>query len=303
MYIYYLLFVGSYLFTMFSTYLNKKYQIAAGTGPFATSIYMVINGVVSALPPIFMLVMNGQPLQITFFSVCFALATVISAGISMLGTFKAYERGEVAVVTIFSTIGSIVISCAWGIFFLGERLAIKQIIGIMLMISAVMVVIWRKDVKINKSVLGILVIVSATTGITSVLSKQHQVETTYATVDVYSYSLLVGVIRAVAFCVFLLFYRHKLEEKLYTFFRGVDKGRLSGITLGYAIGASLISGGCYIVNLIIAGVLPITIISTLGPALNILLSSVMAWGAYHEKLTKRQIMGIVLCVLGIVIFV
>lgn len=303
MYLYYLLFVGAYVITMLSTYLNKKYQTTAGTGLFSTSVYMVISGVVSALPPALVLIINGQNLKVTFFSVCFAFLTVMSAGISMIGTFKAYEKGQVAVVSVFSTIGSIVISCAWGIFFLEERLTIKQIIGIVLMISSVLVVILRRGVNVNKSVLWILLMISVTTGITSVLSKQHQVEIRYATVDVYSYSLLVGIIRAVVFGVFLLCYGQKLEKKLYSLWRGGDKIKLSGATIGYAIGASLISGSCYIVNLIIASVLPITIISTFGPALSILLSSLMAWVAYHEKLEKRQILGIVLCVMGIAIFV
>ncbi len=301
--LYYLLFVSSYIATMFSTYLNKKYQVTVGTGLIATSVYMFISGVVSVLPPVFVLMFNGKWPEITLFSVCFAFATVVSAAVTMIGTFKAYEKGQVAVVSVFSTIGSIVISCAWGIFFLGERLTIRQTIGIILMICSVLVVVLRKDVKINKSALGVLFVISATTGITNVLSKQHQVESTYVTVDVYSYSMLVGLIRAVMFGVFLVRYRTKLESMLYNLFRGGDKINMSGRAVGFAVGASLIGGICYIANLIIASVLPITIISTLGNALSVLLASVMAWVAYRERLTKRQIIGIILCLVGILVFV
>ena len=94
MYLYYLLFVGTYVITMLSTYLNKKYQTTAGTGLISTSVYMIISGVVSALPPALVLIINGQNLKVTFFSACFAFVTVISAGISTIGTFKAYEKGQ-----------------------------------------------------------------------------------------------------------------------------------------------------------------------------------------------------------------
>ncbi|MBO5069328.1 MAG: DMT family transporter [Roseburia sp.] len=293
MHTYYLIFACSYLLSTWGTYLNKKYQLTAGTGRSATAVYMIVNGIASALLPAFMFFFTDESLEMTPYSLVFAFATVMCAAIATVGTLKAYEKGQIAIVTTFTTVGSIVMSCAWGILFLKERITVEQAIAIILMLISVLIVTVRKEVKIDKSVLWLLVLAAVTSSFTSVLSKQHQVEKTYATVNTLSYSLWVGIIRSVVFGLFLLYDTKK---------NGGEMQKLSGMSFGYAIGASAISGLCYIINLITAVVLPITITSPLGTALSIFLSAIMARVAYHEKMTKTQMAGMVLCVIGIFIF-
>lgn len=294
MHTYYLIFACTCFISTCGTYLNKKYQLTAGTGRSATAVYMIVNGIVSALLPAVMFFFADESLEMTPYSLVFAFATVMCAAIATVGTLKAYEKGQIATVTTFTTVGSIVMSCAWGILFLKERITVEQAIAIILMLIAVLIVTVRKDVEIDRNVLWFLVLAAVASSFTSVLSKQHQVEKTYATVNTLSYSFWVGIIRSVIFGLFLLCDTRKKN--------GEEMQKLSGASFGYAIGASAISGFCYIINLITAAVLPITITSPLGTALSIFLSAIMARVAYHEKTTKKQMAGIVLCVVGIFIF-
>lgn len=278
---------------MFCTYWDKKYQLAAGTGLTATSIYMIVSGIGSALSPAVMFLISDNRLEVTPYSLILAAATVLSAAAAQLGTMKAYERGQITVVTIFKTIGSVVISCAWGMFFLKEEVTGRQLAAIVLMLLSILIVTVQKNVKVRKSELWLLVLTTVMSSLTSVLTKQHQVEQTYATVNSPSYSFWIGVIRVVVFGAFLLFLHRKGENTHWHFPKK---------SLVFASSGSLIGGVCYILTLITATVLPITITSPLGTALTIFLTAIMSRVAFREKMTKRQIVGIILCVIAIFIF-
>jgi len=293
MVIYYVLFIITYFITVLGTYENKKYQMTAGTGLYATIVYMIINGIVSALVSFLVLLGNGETFEITVYSLLFALATVVCAAGSTVATFKAYEKGKMSVVTTFAAIGSIIISCTYGMVFLKEQLTMVQTASVALMVIAVVIVLFQNKVKADKSILGLLFAAVIASGLVSILGKQHQVEQGYKTVNTLSYSIWVGVIRTLFFSVLLCVVRIKGK-------RGALQ--LTKKTVGCATAASVFSGLAYILSLTVLKVLPITIVSTFGTALNISLTAVMARVAYKEKLSKRQIAGIVLCMIGIFLF-
>ena len=288
--VYYLLFVLSYALSTVSAHGNKKYQLTAGTGLVSMSVYMVINGIVSVAPPALLLLLGEESLEISLYSLLMAAATVFSAAICVIGTLKAYERGQVAVVTVFSTIGSVAISCAWGVLFLKERVSVLQVVSLVIMVAAVLLIICRRGERIDKNTLWLLLLIALTTAITAILGKQHQTEVTFDAVNTLSYSVWIGVIRAILFGVLLIF----LVKK--------EKPRLSRPALLYGTLSSVMSGSAYVLTLVTATVLPLVITSPLGTAIAILMNTVMAWTVYREKLSVRQIMGIILCVIGIFIF-
>lgn len=290
--IFYLMFVGCYVISMLATYMNKKFQLTSGMGFFATCVYLVINGIVSAVAPVIVMLLTGQKIEVTSYSLVMAFATVLCAAMATSGSLKAYEKGQMAVVSVFGTIGSIVISCVWGIFFLKEEITFGQGVGIALMIASVVTVIIQKNVKIRRDALWLLILVAVCDSLISVLSKQHQVETKYETVNTLSYSMWVGIIRAVVFSLLILAKKGKNSEKV----------KLTKPALMSAFLAAAAGGTAYILTLITAKVLPLTITSPLGTALSILLTTLMAWIGYHEKLSKQQIAGLVLCLAGIFVF-
>lgn len=290
---YYMLFGLSYVLATAATYMNKKYQVTTGTGLVASSIFMIVNGIVSAIIPVGIMMATREPFQTTWYSLVMALGTVLCAAIATIGMMKAYARGQVAVVTVFSTVGTVVLNCAWGLLFLKERITLGQTIAVLIMMAAVLIMMVQKGMKLDKNLLWLLIMITVLTSLTAILGKQHQVEQNFATVNTYSYSIWIGIIRAIVFSMALPYIIRK---------EGVEALKLSKQSFSTAIWASVVSGSSYILTLLTAIVLPITITSPLGTALSIVMTTVMAWIFYKEKMNRKQILGILLCIIGIFLF-
>lgn len=290
----YSIFSISCILTVLSTCMNKQYQLKTGTGLIASSVYMIINGLISAIIPMVMLLLTGSSLEWSPYSFIMASVTVICSAINVIASFKVYESGQIAVTTIFVTIGSIVLSCAWGILFLHETLTATQIVGILLMLAAVLLTSMQKDMKIDKHLWALLFLAAVTAGMTSILSKEHQIEQHFKTIDTYSYSIWIGLVRLLLFTLILLFLKNKRAISEYVTW--------SQSSLLYASLASIAGGVSYIAILITAKVLPLTITSPLSTALNILLTTIMSRIVFHEKMNRKQQAGVLLCLLGIFVF-
>ena len=216
---YYMVFIVSLvLANINSAYLYKKYQLIAGTGLGSNILYMVINGMISAAVPLAVLGFSGQKLDITLYSVIFATATVIVAALGTIFMFKAYEKGQIATVNICTTVGGIVLQCAWGVIFLKESFSAKDLIAIVIMLAAVFLIMDTNGERMDKKLIWLYVLIVLTSCATNMLSKQHQVEADFATVDTLSYSVWIGVIRTVLFAGYIpwLICRHGKKALRFT---------------------------------------------------------------------------------------
>lgn len=294
MLIYYMMFIGATILGQVnSAYLYKKYQVTAGTSLNANVLYMMINGVVSAVVPACVLLVTGGKMEVTPYSLICAAATVICAATSLIFMLKAYELGQVAIVNILVTVGGIIIPCIWGVLFLGEHLSVKGFAAILLMLGSVVLIMEKGEKKVNKKLIWMYVVIIAASCLTTMIGKMHQVEQNYATVDTYSYSIWIGVIRTILFAMFLPFLIKRDGKEVLHYKKA---------PVVYATLSSVISGGCYIVTLFTAAVLPVVITSPLGTGIGILMSSFLPWIAYHEKLSRRQFAGVALSFIGVIIY-
>lgn len=291
---YYLLFIISLVIAnVNSTYLYKKYQLTAGTGLGSNILYMIINGVVSAIVPAAVLLFSPEKFETTLYSLIFATATVVVAALNTILTFKAYERGQIATVNIFMTVGGIVLQCAWGVLFLKEAFSVKDLIAIVIMLIAVFLLMDRNGEKMDKKLLWLYVLIVIFYCATNMFSKQHQVETNFATVNTLSYSVWIGIVRTVLFAACIPYLIMK---------QGKDALRFPKAAVGYAASSSVFSGSCYIIQLFTAVFLPIVITSPLSTGVGILMSTLLPWFVYHEKMSKKQIAGVTLSLIGSVLF-
>lgn len=291
---YYLLFILSLvLANINSAYLYKKYQLTAGTALGANILYMIINGLVSAAVPFLVLKITGEPFEMTAYSIIFATATVIVAALSTIFTFKAYEKGQIATANICTTVGGIVLQCAWGVIFLKEPFSAKDLIAIVIMLVAVFMIMDTNGERMDKKLLWLYVLIVLTACATNMLSKQHQVEATFTTVNTLSYSVWIGLIRTVLFAACIPYLLHK---------HGRDALKFSKAAVGYAAGSSVVSGSCYIIQLFTAVVLPIVITSPLSTGVGIIMSTLLPWAIYREKMSRRQMLGVALSLVGSVLF-
>lgn len=291
---YYAMFIAATLVTQVnSVYIYKKYQLTAGTSLPASVLYMIINGIVSAIVPAIVIAATGAKLEFTPYSLIFAAATVICAAVSTILQFKAYEEGQIATVNIMVTIGGIVIPSLWGVLFLKEELSVQGMIGILLMLCAVVLIMGKSGEKLNKKLVWMYLTMVLCACLVTMLGKQHQVETRYATVDTLSYSVWIGVVRTVLFAMLIPYLLKRDGKKVLKFEKA---------PVAYATVSSVLSGGAYIVTLFTAAVLPVVITSPLGTGIGILMSSFLPWITYHEKLEKKQLWGVALSFVGVLVY-
>ncbi|MBQ9543604.1 MAG: EamA family transporter [Clostridia bacterium] len=290
MFQYYALFLAACLGgSLNSVWLYKKYQQSAGTELSSDVVYLVINGVVSALVSAGVIVFTGRKLEFTWFSLAIAAAIVISSAVNVIGTLKAYEKGQIATVNIVNTVGTIILSCLWGVTVLGETLTASRTVAIALMLAATFLITFTGDKKSSKGMILIYVLVVIGGSLVSILNKQHQVETNFATVDTLSFSFLAASVRTVIFGIAAVVMRLK---------KGKGALKIPGRSALFASASSFVSGSCYILTLFTAIYLPIVVTSPLSTGLSIIVSALFPWIFYREKLNVRQIAGVALSIAG-----
>ena len=292
--LYYLIFAASSVFSVIgSSVLFKRYQLKAGTGMWATVYYLIANGIMSTALPLVILLATGQKLQTEVCSLIYATSLVVASTLNNYFTLRAYETGHVAIASTFSVIGSLLLSCIWGVAFLNETLKAVQVVGIVLIFGAVLLIARKNHGGIGKGQWLNLVMVFLGAGAINVLSKLHQVETVHPTVDTLSFSIWVALIRTVIFGAIAPFMGKQRKAE----------GKISFSATLYAYGYSVIGGGTYIITLWLAKILPITITTPLSTAISLVLSAVFAWVFHKERLSRAEILTILLSLAGVLLIV
>ena len=275
------------------SYLQKKYQLSAGTGLGANVFYMIINGIVSAIIPAAVIWLRGGKIETTAYSVALAIVIVISSAVNVICVFKAYEKGKIAVVNIISTTGSIILSCIWGIVVFYENISFRQGIAIFSMLAAVVLIMGKNSEKMNKKLLWIYVVATLSAWCVTLLNKQHQIEAVYQTADTLSFSVWIGVARVILFTLFLPFVSIKKEKQ---------KIECPARTVGYAMLSSAIGGGAYVVTLFTMTTLPLIVVSPISSGIGMLINIIVPWLLCGEKLEKKQIAGSIISIIGVLLF-
>lgn len=291
---YYLIFsLSSILSVAGSSIFFKRYQMRAGTGLWATAAYLFGNGVISAAIPLAILIATGTPIAATLCSLLYAFSLVIVSTLSNYYTLRAFAVGQVAIASTFSIIGSMVLSCVWGVVFLHESLNVLQIIGIVLIFAAVLLVSRKGHIGSGRGQRFYLLMIFLTAGGINILSKMHQVETNFATVDTMNFSMWVGALRAILFGLLMPFMGKQRRAET-----SVD-------AKAWGIGAiySLIAGSTYIVTLEMVKLLPITLTTPLSTGISLVFSAVFAWMFHHEKLNRAEIVTIILSLAGALLII
>lgn len=293
----YILFIISCILTPAnSVFFIKKYQLATGTSLKSNFFYLFVNGAISTIPSIIAMFFTSTALQFTTYSFVMALAIVISSAVNNVATLKAYESGQMAVANIYSTVGSIILSCLYGVVILNEKMSVFNVIAIVLMISSVILINESTESKkANYKLLLIYAVMILASSATSILSKQHQVETLYSCVDTLSFSFWIAIIRTIVFLPIIPLVLPKKEQH--------TKNIINKSSVFYSVIASLISGSCYIITLLTSKLINISIMSPLTTGLYIIVSTLLPFIAFREQLTKKQIIGAAVSFAGTMMFI
>ena len=265
---------------------SKKYQLAEGTASDAVLRFNALSGLVSAIA---MWCVAGFRLEWSFYSFALALGSSLCCmGYTLLG-FRVLKLGGMALYTTFLMSGGMVLPYIFGILFLGEQLTAARILGILAVLAAVILTNFRKE-KADRTLLLLCSGVFLLNGLVSILSKCHQIGTAFRPVESSLFVMYSGL------CRFLLA-ALLLSTKSGPVWAIQKRG-----SVFVAAGAALIGGASYLLQLTCAKALPASVLYPIITGGSVVFSAAAGGLFFRERLSKRQLLGIALCMIGTLLF-
>ena len=200
---YYILICLSALLCSMDFSINKLFQKVNGA---SLKTSLAFNSLLGLFTVIIMFIINGFKLEISLFSgVISGLFTLFIMLYNIIG-FKLLKIGSMAKYTLYLMIGGMIVPYIFGIFFLTEPFTVARFIAIILVTLGVIFSNAKNDnTKTNTKVLLLYIAVFLINGCTSVISKVHQINTSFETVGILDFVILGGIFRfIVAGIMFLL---------------------------------------------------------------------------------------------------
>lgn len=267
--------------------LNKVYQKKYGTEPKVTLLFNSLLGLFSAL---IFFVMRLE-LNFSLFSCVLALLTsTLVMSYNIIG-FKFLQFGNLATYTMFLMTGGMILPSIYGILFLNESPDFLRICAIIVIVFGV--VLNCRGGKISKNQILMCVAVFVINGFVSIISKIHQSQTYFHTVNSFDFIIWGG------------FFKFLIAGTLFLFARK-KSANTSTVSFKFApviICLSAVVGGVsYLMQLTGAKNLPATMLYPFITGGSVVFSSIVSVIVFKEKLTKKQILSILLCFAGTLLY-
>lgn len=286
---YILLFVSAVLLAL-DFAINKLYQKRMGTTASAGFLYNALQGLASC---IIFFAIGGFKFNITPYSLLMAaILAVLIMSYNLIG-FRIMKKGSVAIYTLFLMTGGMLVPYIWGIAFLNEEFVWLRAVGVILIIFAVALSNFSKQ-KFATTQLLMCVAVFVLNGFNSVVSKVHQVETSFETVNPFNFVALVGLCRFVVSGVAYIVCEAKNKN---------EKTKVDFKTVGLIVPISAVLCGLASACLLIgAANLPATVVFPINTGGTMILSALAGVIFFKDKLSKSIVIGIAVCFIGTLMF-
>ena len=242
--IYYILIFLSAIGCAVTFIFNKVYQLEQGN---TIKSGIIFNCLVGFAGSVIYFVVCGFKIEITIYSVIMAVLFTIFLGLYTIIGFKIMSMGSMAVYTIFLMLGGMIVPYFYGIIFLNEEITVIKIIALIMMTVAIILQNGTKEKKGSKFFYLLCCMVFVLNGMTSIVSKSHQISTQYSTVSANEFVFLKNIMRFLLFGAMLPFIKCK------NIFNMSAKSNFA------IIGAALVSSMAYMMQLICASHLPATV--------------------------------------------
>ena len=299
----YLIAVGSVILLALNFIIQKLYQRRTGSSAKSSSAFSLLSGVLSI---IYLLIMNGAVLEVTAYSAINAtLKSICGLAYTVIG-FKIMREGSVAYYMMFLMTGGMLLPAIYGWLFLGEEVKLLHLLGVLIIIFAIVFSNAgesRKKPKIILMCSGVFVL----NGCVSILSKLHQTCREYAVVSTKGYSLLGGMASFLSALGLFIFacVRESQNAKKETSPEGQAGQRvhfpyraLLLVPLYSIIG--VFSG---LMQLECAKNLPASMLYPIITGGTVGLTGLFAALIFGERLPRRGLVGVMLCILGTIFFI
>ena len=266
---------------------SKKYQAAEGVSLQAGLRFNVVSGCLSA---VIMFAVCGFKLQWSPLSAVLAVSMTLCGLCYSLLSFRVLKLGGMALYSTFLMSGGMLLPYIFGLLFLDEQPSVLRIIGVLVILTGVVCSNVSKN-KVSKGLLLLCIAVFLLNGGVSIISKCHQISTA-PVVSTSAFVMYAGVAKCLLSAVILLFVKKSPGNT------GLQK---KGSLLIIA-GGALIGAASYFLQLIGAENLPASVLYPMVTGGSIIFSAIAGMIFYKEHLTRRQIISIILCFIGTLLF-
>lgn len=287
---YYMMLTASALLLGADFALNKIYQRINGTAPKAAFLFNSLLGLITAV--IFFCI-NGFRLDFSLYS--FAMAGAMSLlvmGYNIIG-FRLLRSGTMAMYTLFLMTGGMVLPYIWGLLFLNEDFSVLRTGGLIVILLGVVLSNFSGE-RVNIKQIVMCVAVFVLNGFVSIISKMHQSQATFDSVNSAEFIILGGI------------FKFLLAGILFFVFKNKDGSERTAVSLKKAViiitASALIGGVSYMLQLLGAKALPATVLYPFITGGSIVFSALAGVTLFKEKLSAKLIISVILCFAGTLMF-
>lgn len=268
--------------------LQKKYQAGEGADISAGLKFNALNGLFTAL---IFFALSGFKAEFSLFSFVLAFLMALFGILYVILGFKILKVNGMAVYSLFLMSGGMLLPYLFGVLFLNEPLTALRIIGTLIILLAV-ILSNKTKFKLKVSFFLLCLSVFILNGFVSIISKCHQINTTFNPVSSTAFVMYSGIGKFIFGCVALPFCKEKTKFMPFC----------SKNTVFIVIGSALIGGISYMLQLIGAKELPATVLYPIVSGGSIIFSALSGKVFFKEKLSSYQLISIALCFAGTLLF-
>ncbi len=298
----YLLAFGSVLLLALNFIIQKLYQKSTDSTTKSSSIFSVLSSVFSI---VYLIVMNGFAFKITAYSVINAtLKAICGLAYTIIG-FKIMREGSVAYYMMFLMTGGMLLPAIYGWLFLSESIKLLHLLGVFIIIFAIVLSNLGESRPKPKVILmcsGVFLL----NGCVSILSKLHQTCTEYNAVSTTGYAII-GTVASLITSLGLLIFACAREKNNRKNIENVNNcsqnSRFNYKALLLVAVYGIIGVFSSLMQLESAKNLPASMLYPIITGGTVGLTGLFAALFFKEKLSKRGLFGVILCIVGTVLFI
>lgn len=240
----YLMLVGASILQSLAMICSKIYQRRVGASFNRSLAFIAGRDLLSAL---LMFAINGFTFRLTSTALILGAAATLTGLVSGVIGMRALKITPLALYTFFLMSGGMLVPYVYGLCFLGETLTVFRILGVLLILGALFVSGKEGFRNCGVKSLVLCALIFFFNGTVNTLSKLHQIHPDAVTAA--EFSIICSLIRAAVCLPFLFTTRPDSDEP----------ARFPAIGIALTVATAVISGICYLLQLMSAATLPATV--------------------------------------------
>lgn len=272
--------------------INKQYQKLYGASLYAALFFNMLLGF--STMAIF-LIFKGFKIDFSVYSsVMAAIEETLVICYTILGFKILKSLGSMAMYTLSLMSGGMVLPYICGIVFLNEPFTYLRTVGLILIIASVVLANLSNLNSARKEII-MCIAVFLLNGCVSIVSKIHQTQTIYKTVNVSDFVAFGGMFKFLISGAIFLTVKNKITEK------NVNMNNIPRALVIIAASA-VASGVSFMLQLKGASKLPATVLYPFITGGSIIFSAIIGGVVYRERTSLRLALSLAVCFVGTLFF-